>query len=181
MRNISFLTLALLCGLMAPLAHAEQADRNKPIQVDADRMTLDQVKGTTDGDGNVVITQGTLVLRADHVTVKRDPQGNEIMVATGRIVTFRQKTDDPGPTPVWIVGQANRIDYDTIKHTAILTTNARVKKGEDLVIGDVIVYDTQTQIYHSQGGGANTVNKGRVTVILQPQKQKASDGSGKQP
>lgn len=182
MCNNRCLTLALLLGLMAPLAHAEKADRDKPIQISADRGSLDQLKGVTEWDGAVVISQGTLLIHADHVRVTRDAQGNQVMVGTGRIVTFRQKADDNGEHKVvWIEGQASRIDYTTVTHTAVLTTNARVKKGEDLVIGDVIVYNTETQVYQSQGGAANTANKGRVTAILQPQKQKASDGSGKKP
>jgi len=172
----------LLLGLLTPLAHAEKSDSTKPIQISADRGSLDQKKGVTDWDGAVVVIQGTLELHADHVTVTRDAQGNQVMIATGVIVTFKQLADDTGEhKPLWIQGQAKRIDYSSINHTAILTTNARVKKGEDLVIGDVIVYNTLTQVYQSQGGANNTANKGRVTAILQPQKQKASDASGKQP
>jgi lipopolysaccharide export system protein LptA len=182
MKNNHFLTLALLLGLTTPLAHAEKADREKPIQISADRGSLDQMKGITEWDGAVVIIQGTMLVHADHVRVTRDAQGNQVLVATGRVVTFKQKADDTGDHKVvWIEGQASRVDYTTINHTVVLTTNARVKKGDDLVIGDVIVYDTETQVYQSRGGGAGTVNKGRVTAILQPQKQKASDGSGKQP
>jgi lipopolysaccharide export system protein LptA len=182
MLNNRFLALALLLGLAAPLAHAEKADRDKPIQITANKGFLDQIKGVTEWDGDVVIVQGTLLIHADHVRVTQDAKGNQVMVGTGRIVTFRQKADDtPDHKNVWIEGQASRIDYNTIDHTAVLTSNARVKKGTDLLIGDVITYNTETQIYQSQGGGANTVNKGRVTVILQPQKQKASDGSSNKP
>lgn len=176
------LGLALLLGFGASVAHAEKADRDKPIQITADRGFLDQLKGVTEWDGAVVIVQGTLLVHADHVRVTRDAQGNQVMVATGRIVTFRQKADDNGDHKVvWIDGQASRMDYNTTNHIAILTTNARVKKGEDLLIGDVITYNTETQVYQSSGGGTGTVNKGRVTAILQPQKQKASDGSSKKP
>jgi lipopolysaccharide export system protein LptA len=182
MCNNRFLMLALLLGLSVPLAQAEKADRDKPIQISADRGSLDQIKGITEWDGAVVIIQGTLLIHADHVRVTRDAKGNQVIVATGRIVTFRQKADDSGDHKVvWIEGQASRLDYTTINHTAVLTTNARVKKGEDLVIGDVIVYNTETQVYQSQGGASNTANKGRVTAILQPQKQAASGASGKKP
>ncbi|WP_293227804.1 lipopolysaccharide transport periplasmic protein LptA [Paludibacterium sp.] len=172
----------MLIALSAPLAHAEKADSDKPIQISANRATLDQLKGVTQWEGDVVVIQGTLQLHADHLTVTRDAQGNQTMLATGKLTTFRQKADDtPEKKNVWINGQASRIDYSTVTHTAILTTNARVKKGDDLLIGDVIVYNTETQIYQSQGGGSNTANKGRVTAIIQPQKKNASGGAGKQP
>jgi lipopolysaccharide export system protein LptA len=177
-----FLALALTLGLMAPFAHAEKADKDKPITITADRGSFDQVKGITIWDGAVVVTQGTLVIHADHVVVTRDAKGDQTIVATGGIVTFRQKADDtPEHKNVWISGQSSRVDYTSITHTAILTTNARVKKGEDLVIGDVITYDTESQVYQTRGGASDTANKGRVTAIIQPQKQKASEGAVKQP
>lgn len=183
MRNNRYLALALMLGLAVPVAaHAEKADRDKPIQITADRGSLDQKRGITEWDGAVVVTQGTLQVHADHVRVTRDAQGNQVMVATGRLVTFRQKADDNGDhKQVWIQGQASRVDYNTVSHTAVLTTNARVKKGDDLLIGDVITYNTETQVYQSMGGASGTANKGRVTAILQPQKQKASDASAKKP
>ncbi|BEV73592.1 MULTISPECIES: lipopolysaccharide transport periplasmic protein LptA [unclassified Paludibacterium] len=179
MFNKSALLLTLL-ALATPLAFAEKADSGKPIQISADRATLDQIKGITEWDGAVVVIQGTMLMHADHLTVTRDAQGNQTMIATGKLVTFRQKADDtPEKKNVWIDGQAKRIDYSTVTHTAILTTNARVKKGDDLLIGDVIVYNTETQVYQSQGGSGNTANKGRVTAIIQPQKKDASSGAGK--
>lgn len=178
-----FLPLALALALVTPLAHATKADREQPIQISADRGSLDQIKGITQWDGAVVVIQGTLILHADHATVSRDAKGNQVMVATGRIVTFRQMTDDVDSErkPVWVEGQASRVDYNTATNTAILTTNARVKKGGDLLIGNVIIYHTDTQVYQSEGGPTGTSNNGRVTAILQPQKQKASDSTGKQP
>jgi lipopolysaccharide export system protein LptA len=182
MSNNRFLLLALVLGLATPLAHAEKADRDKPIRITANKGYLDQIKGITEWDGAVVIEQGTLLIHADHVRVTQDAKGNQVMVATGNIVTFRQKADDTGDHKVlWIEGQARRVDYNTVDHIAVLTANARVKKGADLLIGDVITYNTETQIYQSQGGGSNTANKGRVTAILQPQKQKASDGGSNKP
>lgn len=184
MCNKSCLALLLL-GLMAPFAHAEKADSDKPIQISADRgCMLDQVKGYAECDGAVVMTQGTLTINADHTKVTRDAKGNQTMLATGKIVTFHQKMDDtPDQKNVWVDGQASRIDYDTSTHIVVLTTNARVKKGSDLVIGNVITYNTETQVYQSTGGGSNSANKGRVTAILQPQPKKtnASDSTGKKP
>ena len=175
MFNKRVLALALWVGLISPLAHAEKADKDKPITITADRGSFDQIKGVTVWDGAVVVVQGTLQVHADHAVVTRDSKGNQTIIATGNIVTFRQKADDtPDQKNVWIEGQASRIDYTSILHTVVLTTNARVKKGADLVIGDVITYDTETQVYQTRGGSANSANKGRVTAIIQPQTQKAT-------
>ncbi|BAK78088.1 lipopolysaccharide transport periplasmic protein LptA [Pseudogulbenkiania sp. NH8B] len=167
MRNKFTLTLAVLAGLCsATAALAEKADQSKPIEINANSGTLDQLKGHTVWEGNVVVTQGTLRVNADRVVVTRDDKGNQTVQATGKVVTFRQKMDGKDE---YIEGQASRLDYTGITNTAVLTGNARVKRGEDLVIGDVITYNTQSQTYQVKGGAATGPNKGRITVILQPQ------------
>ncbi|WP_028537024.1 lipopolysaccharide transport periplasmic protein LptA [Paludibacterium yongneupense] len=182
MKNERLFCLAIALGLISSLAHADKADREKPIQITANTGSMDQLRGITVWEGDVVVVQGTLIVHADKVTVTKDAQGNQTLISTGRVVTFRQRADGKSSDgkEQWIDGQANRVDYTSINHTAILTGNARVKKGEDLVIGDVIIYNTETQIYQSRGGAPNTANKGRVTAILQPQKS-ASDSSGTKP
>jgi len=164
------LTWLALSFCACQLAQAEKADRDKPIEISADRGNLDQLKGITIWEGNVVIVQGTLKLNADKAIVTQDKQGNQTMQATGRIVTFRQKLDDKNE---WVEGQSSQLDYNTVTHIAILTGNARVKRGNDLVIGNVITYNTETQLYEVSSGSGNG---GRVTAIIQP-KPKPRDSS----
>lgn len=59
---------------------SEQGDRDKPIQIEADRASLDQLKGITVYEGNVVVTQGTILLRAAQVTVTQDKNGGDLAV-----------------------------------------------------------------------------------------------------
>jgi lipopolysaccharide export system protein LptA len=166
------LTLGLTLAFAASFAHAEKADRDKPIQITADNGTLDQLKGITVWKGNVVVIQGTLKVNANEVTVTRDDKGNQTLVAFGKPVTFRQKVEGKNE---WIEGQGSRLDYTTITNLAVLTGNARVKRNEDLVVGNVITYNTDSEQYEVKGGSASGPNSGRVTVILQPQ----TTGGGK--
>lgn len=165
--------LGLLVAAVSVPTLAEKADRDKPIEISADNGTLDQAKGVTVWEGNVIVTQGTLKISADRVVVTRDPQGNQTLQATGKRVNFRQKTDNKDE---WIEGQGSRLDYNSVSHQAVLTGAARIKRGEDLVAGEVINYNTETEMYQVNGGAPGTAGKGRVTVILQP---KSSDGQKK--
>lgn len=165
MKNNHRFFIVALSMLVFAQAHAEKADSSKPIQITADTGNLDQLKGTTVWQGNVVVVQGTLKLNSDKVIVTQDKQGNQTLTATGRIVTFRQRLDEKDQ---WVEGQSSRLDYNSSAHTAILTGNARVKRGEDLVIGDIITYNTIDETYQVNGGSDKALNKGRVTVILQP-------------
>ena len=171
--RLALLALALCVGHSA---HAEKADRDKPIEISADRGNLDQLKGVTVWQGNVIIVQGTLKLNADRATVTQDKQGNQTMQATGRQVMFRQKMDGKND---WIEGQANQLDYNTVTHVAVLTGNARVKRGSDLVIGNVITYNTETELYEVSSGASS--NGGRVTAIIQPKPRDTTAPAAKKP
>ena len=89
--------LVVLAAALAALpARAERADRDKPVNVEADRMLADDGKQTVVFEGRVVLTQGTFVLRADKLTVRQDKEGFQSGVATGSPATFRQKRDGVG-------------------------------------------------------------------------------------
>lgn len=163
------LLLALLLSAATSTALAEKADSSKPIEVNADSAALDQKQGINVFEGNVVVVQGTLNLRADKTVATRDPSGRQKLVATGSPVQFRQKLD--GQTE-YVDGRAARVDYDSASNTVILTGKAVVTRGKDMVSGEQITYNTVTEVYQVKGQGASsTAPKGRVTVILQPQEK----------
>src|SRR5476649_2916587 len=56
-------------------AQAEHADRDKPVNLEADRVTVDETKQNATFDGNVVLTQGTLTIRGDRMIVQQDADG----------------------------------------------------------------------------------------------------------
>src|SRR5262245_21686867 len=67
---------AAVALLMPFAASAEKADRNKPMEVVADRTgTVDFVSQISRFNGNVVVTQGTMTIHADRVEVRETPDG----------------------------------------------------------------------------------------------------------
>ncbi|MBP6563472.1 MAG: lipopolysaccharide transport periplasmic protein LptA [Neisseriaceae bacterium] len=149
--------------LAASPAWAEKADREKPINIEADQGMLDQGNQLTVFTGNVVIVQGTLKITGAEVSVKQDDQGNQNMISKGSPTTMRQKLDDKNE---YVTGQASQITYDSKSGIAVLTGNALVTREGDRVKGHVITYNTNTEIYTVKGAGAKS--GGRVSVILQP-------------
>ena len=59
MPNSSLLTTSILLLALALPAHAEKADREKPINLEADRISMDDVNKVQVFEGNVILTQGT--------------------------------------------------------------------------------------------------------------------------
>jgi lipopolysaccharide export system protein LptA len=159
--------VAVVC-LAAPLAHAEKADRDKPIHLEADTMEVDDAAKVGTYQGNVRLTQGTLLITADKLVVRQDAQGFSSGTAYGKPAYFRQKRDG---VDEYIEGWANRIEYDGRRDRLELLTDARVRRGQDEVRGSYIAYDARTEFFQVKGGPeavTPTNPKGRVRAVIQP-------------
>jgi lipopolysaccharide export system protein LptA len=158
---------AVMCMLPA-LSYAIKGDESAPLQIEADHATLDQKQMVTVFSGKVVITKGSLVVHANEGTATQNSAGERTLNLTGNPVSFVQKADDGE----LIEGQGNKFDYNTKTSLAVLNGRARVKKGKNLIVGDALTYNTQTQVYSAQATRANGVqdkSSGRITVILDGQ------------
>ena len=160
----------VLCGalLTFAFAHAEKADKDKPTQIDANRMTSDDARRISIFEGNVVLTKGTILIRADRITVRQDAEGFQISIATGAPARFRQKRDGKNE---WIEGESLSIEVDDKKENIELREQARIVRDKDEVRGDVISVDTRSEFFSVTGGksamsGANP--EGRVRAVIQP-------------
>jgi lipopolysaccharide export system protein LptA len=169
----SALLLAFACG-----AHAERADRDKPVNIESDRMTADDAKQVAVFDGRVVLTQGTFLLRADKLTVRQDKDGFSTAVAEGKPATFRQKRDGPGDE--WVDGEALRIEYDGKTELVELFDRARLTRDKDEVRGNYISYDSRTEFFKVQNSKefvASPPREGRVRAVIQPKKNEDRGGA----
>lgn len=164
-KTILLLGLSLLCCTGA--AHAERADRDKPIQIISDRLNVDDAKHISTFEGNVELTQGTLHLVSDRLVVTEDAAGNKLCVASGRPASFRQKRD---ASDEYVEGYGERIEYDSRAEIVNFYVRARVKRELDDVRGDHITYSTQTETFHVSGRQSS----GRVRATIQPKHKDAA-------
>ncbi len=155
--------------LIAGPVLAEKADREKPINLEADRVTVDDVKQISTFEGKVVLTQGTLIIRGDRMEVRQDNQGFKEGVTWGNLAYFRQKRDGYDE---YIEGWAERIEYDSRADKMQMFNRASMKKGTDEVRGNYISYDAKTEFFQVIGGGAKAAaaenSDGRVRAVIQP-------------
>jgi lipopolysaccharide export system protein LptA len=166
--------LVLTLGLvMAAGAHAERADRNKPLNAEADSLRYDDARQTSIFSGNVVITKGSIVIRGAQVEVRQDAQGNQFGLVSGKPGSFRQKRDG---VDEYIEGQAERIEYDSKNETVKFSGAAVLRryKGSqvnDETSGSVIVYNSGNDTFSVDGGpGSRTAANpsGRVRAMFTP-------------
>lgn len=157
---------AALAFLATP-ALAEKADRDKPIHLEADQANVDDVKQLATFTGNVTLTQGTLVIRADRMVVKQDAEGFQYGAAYGNLATFRQKREG---AEEYVEGRGERLEYDGRADKVQFFNRAWMSLGKDEVSGNYISYDAKTEFFQVTGGAAATETnpRGRVRAIIQP-------------
>lgn len=178
--RLTLLALFFLLGM--PLsAFAEKADRDKPVNLEADRIVIDDARKVNVFEGNVQLLQGTLMIRSDRLVVTQDADGFQNGVATGGpggLARFRQKREGKDE---FIDGEAERIVYDGKAEKAEFFQRARVKSGLDEVRGQYISYDGKNENYLVTSGPAGTTaapapgKDNRVRAVIQP-KSKAAAG-----
>jgi lipopolysaccharide export system protein LptA len=162
--------LALLLLVLAAPALAEKADRDKPTQVEANKMSADDARRLNIFEGDVVVTKGTIRLTAEKLIVRQDAEGFQLATATGKPAKFRQRQDaKPGEKEgIWVEGEALRIELDDKNQKIELFDKARVNRGGDEVAGDYIFVDQRADFYQvSSGKSAAGEKPGRVKAVIQ--------------
>ena len=169
-RILMALALALT---LTTSAHAERSDRDKPVNIESDRMNADDAQKTAVFEGRVLLTQGTLRIRADRLTVRQDSEGFQSAVAVGRPATFRQKREG---LDEYIDCEAERIEYDGRADRVQLFNGARVHRdsGDD-VRGSYISYDSKTEYFSVQSAkdASPQSRDARVRAVIMPKKKDA--------
>ena len=168
MLMIRLLLTFLVLACTGP-ALAEKADRNKPIQLEADRITVDDANKVHILEGRVILTKGTMQLRAEKLVVTQNADGFQKGVATGGpngLAYFRQRRDG---SDEYVEGEAERIEYDERNERTDLYNRAWMKSGKDEVRGQFIRYDARIENYTvTNSGGPAAGSDGRVRAVIQP-------------
>ncbi len=174
------LLLALVMSLSVLSVWAEKADRDKPMQIEADTMRHDEAKQLTQFTGSVVAVKGTLVLRAARMEVHQDAQGQQIArlwAAPHERVFFRQKREGLNE---FTEGEAETVTYDNQADVVTMTQRAEVRilrgtQVADQLTGQQIVFNNTTEVMTVDGQIKGQPGSGqRVRAVLMP-RQKAAE------
>ncbi len=150
-------------------ATALETDPQQPINIEADSADLDEKTRTVTYRGNVVVRQGSILLKANKVVLEQsaDEKTGDRFSAFGEPASFRQQVAEGSAR--WIKGEARELRYDTKSELMELTGNAWVDRGGDVVRSDRLTYDRAKGMIK---GGAAAQGKQRVKVILHPKDEK---------
>jgi lipopolysaccharide export system protein LptA len=158
---------------------AEKADRDQPMNAEADALRYDDLKQTSVFTGNVVITKGTIIIRGAQVDVIQDAEGYQsaiVVAAPGKLAFYRKKRD---LVDEYIEGEGERIEYDSRADTVKFIRQAVLRRYigatlADETHGNLIVYDNPTDVFTVDSGEkARTASNpsGRIRALLAPRNQ----------
>ena len=160
--------LALLSmTLIASLSQALPSDRDQPIKITADSAVRNEQTGETRYEGSVELTQGSLHIEADLLTLYQyDGAADGLITATGTPATLQQ-TPQEGKAP--IKAAAHRIAYDQKGDKVTLTENARIEQDGAIVTGATIDYVLSQQRVTANSDQTTGQGTGqRVEMIIPP-------------
>ncbi len=180
--TLRFLTLLLAAAALAasPWAHAEKADREKPMNVEADDLRHDDLKQTSVFTGKVVATKGSIVVRGARLEVRQDPEGYQHALVTaepGKRAFWRQKREGADE---YLEGEAETIDYDGKGDRVKFIGRAEMRRYRGTTLADetqgsLITYENTTDVFTVNGApmgqrpaGAAPGAGGRVRAVLAP-------------
>ncbi|MCK5698025.1 MAG: lipopolysaccharide transport periplasmic protein LptA [Gammaproteobacteria bacterium] len=159
-----FLFLCFPINVMALANDSKQA-----INLEADSADIDDLKGISIYSGNVVLTQGSMVIKSTKLTIYYDKNKElEKAVATGhknKLATFKQRPE--GKTTDFFA-RAETMIYYLQKDKIHLLKQAYINQDGDTFSGDKIVYDTKKETVAANSNKSNRNDGGRVRVTIQP-------------
>jgi lipopolysaccharide export system protein LptA len=175
------LLIACVFTVSAGVATAEKADRSKPMNIESDALRYDDLKQVSVFSGRVVMTKGSIVVRANQIEVRQDPDGFQFGTITGSaeaLAFFRQKRDG---VDEFIEGSAESIEYDGKADTVRFIKKAQLRRLRgttvaDEISGSLIVYENTTDMFTVDGGsksaaGTPSAPAGRVRAVLTPKQE----------
>ena len=160
------LAIVPLLLLQPGKAFCLESDRYKPLKIISDTALIDEHDGTAVYTGNVILTQGTLKIIADKLSIATEDGKVAKVTANGQPALFSQI---PEPDQSEVIAKAKTIDYLVRKQVLVLKWSASIIQEDNIFRGEKILYEIQSQRLQALGqtekpkpGGL----KGRVEMIL---------------
>jgi len=153
-----------LCLLPSP-GWSLSTDRNQPMLIEADRAELNDADGISIYRGNVKVTQGTLVLTGETMTVHNKDDDVDKVIMDGKPATYKQRPDNKDKD---VRAKALRMEYYTNPEYIILLKQAEVEQEGDTLRSERIEYDVAKDKVNA---GTDKPND-RVRIVIQPKTEK---------
>ena len=165
LHNLIRFKLGLALALAALPGFGLSTDKDQDIEIESDTAYLDDTRNISIYNGNVIVTQGSMRITGDRMTVYYTDDNNlDKIIMEGRPATFRQLPDD---STVYDEAEALVMEYHENRNLIVLNNQARVSQGDRRLIADHIEYDTElSQVSANSNRGAGADQDSRVRLII---------------
>ncbi|MDK2778538.1 MAG: lipopolysaccharide transport periplasmic protein LptA [Pseudomonadota bacterium] len=154
-------------------------DWQQEVVVLSDKAEMDRRSGIVIYNGNVILTQGSMKIEADRLTVFRAGNTLEKAIAEGQPARYQQQVTAGKPLTR---AEGSRIDYLAGKREVTVTGNARLEQDGNLFSGETILYDMTRETVSARGGKPSSGEQSgsqpeRIRMVIQPQAVNPDNGS----
>lgn len=150
-----------LCCVSLPLA-ALQSDRQQPLEVNANSTDGTLGDGITKLRGDVVIRQGSLLIKAEEAEVSKVDGRVNTVIFKGAPASLEQEIEEQG----MVRATARVINYQVANGLVTLTGSADVTHPQYQISGELLTYDLNHQRFE---GSADDHGNGRIHIRLDPE------------
>ena len=141
---------------------AYESDSEKPVFLESDSAKWDEESQKSTYRGNVIVTQGSMLLTGDLLIVTSKNDKINKMVITGEKATYKQKTR----SGKIINGEAKKIEHFVDQAKIIFLNKAVLTQSNNIVKSNKIIYKTDTENISA----GDKKGKSRVKMTLEPKK-----------
>jgi lipopolysaccharide export system protein LptA len=160
---LAITALVFCSSLIVTQAQARESDLDQPIEIAADRSEFDERAGRQILEGNVRITQGTMLISAERIEIALEDGSLAKIVGTGSPLRFEQDNESGER----MRGAANRISYDAVNGSLVLEGKATLTQPGQSLASERIVFNGTTQTVRAEGDASGTAS-GRVQIRIEP-------------
>ena len=177
LRKLS-LSFALVSACFINAAYAEKADQDKPVILEAEKVSVNDVQQVYELDGQVLLTKGSILITGEKGNIKVDPEGYEYVDVQGNTestASFRQRRE--GSTNEFMQGRGQTVTYNAKTELLTLTGDASLKRLHNMQMLDQlrgwkIDYDDVQQSYKvSPPANAKPGDLPLARAILSPRRK----------
>lgn len=160
-RSLAQTVVLLLLTLSAPMCMALATDHEQEINIEADSAEFREPEGVTVWEGNVSMTQGSITVQADRITVHTQNGMTTRLVVEGNPAHYMQTINEGGDR---VIATSNHMEYLTVEGILTLTEDARLTQQGTTLSGNQIVYDVQQHVLRASSQGDSNQERVRVTI-----------------
>lgn len=154
----------LMC-VVSPTSHARSDDSEQPIQISANTAELNDKSGVSIYRGDVVMIQGTTILKGDKITVYTENNAVSIIIAFGDLATYQETTDEGDV----VYAESEEMVHNANKNKIELFRQAKITQLGNVIRSEYIRYLTD------QGLIDTGTKKDRVNITIIPQSKLFND------